>query len=249
MATTVESARLEAFLERLQTARSIEDLQPAAHELRDLLQVSHVIYHTANLKGEQVGAFTYPREWAHRYVEMDYVSVDPVVAGAYRRFHPINWKSLDWSSPQARNFLKDALAYGLGNQGWSIPIWGPKGEFALFSVNHSVSDAEWEAFTRSRSRELLLVSHLFHQQAMSIIDSAGTAPQLELSRREREALSLLSSGQSRSEVAAALQISENTLRAYIDSARHKLGAMNVTHAVALALARGVIVPTGPLPKY
>ncbi len=43
--------------------------------------------------------------------------------------------------------------------------------------------------------------------------------------------------------------SENTLRAYIDSARHKLGAMNVTHAVALALARGIIVPAGALPKY
>ena len=50
-------------------------------------------------------------------------------------------------------------------------------------------------------------------------------------------------------MADALQISENTLRAYIDSARHKLGALNVTHAVALALARGIIVPTGALPKY
>ena len=45
-------------------------------------------------------------------------------------------------------------------------------------------------------------------------------------------------------MADALQISENTLRAYIDSARHKLGALNVTHAVALALARGIIVPDG-----
>jgi DNA-binding CsgD family transcriptional regulator len=44
-------------------------------------------------------------------------------------------------------------------------------------------------------------------------------------------------------------MSENTLRAYIDSARHKLGAMNVTHAVAMALARGIIVPHGALPKY
>ena len=50
-------------------------------------------------------------------------------------------------------------------------------------------------------------------------------------------------------MADTLHISENTLRAYIDSARHKLGAMNVTHAVALALARGIIVPKGALPKY
>ena len=60
----------------------------------------------------------------------------------------------------------------------------------------------------------------------------------ELSPREREALSRLSLGAEPGGVADALQISENTLRAYIDCARHKLGAMNVTHAVALALARG-----------
>ena len=47
----------------------------------------------------------------------------------------------------------------------------------------------------------------------------------------------------------ALAENRETLRAYIDSARHKLGAMNVTHAVALALARGIILPKRALPKY
>ena len=83
-----------------------------------------------------------------------------------------------------------------------------------------------------------------HQQAMRIINKEIEAPTTELSPRERETLTQLSLGQSRAEVADALQISENTLRAYIDSARHKLGALNVTHAVALALARGIIVPRG-----
>ena len=72
---------------------------------------------------------------------------------------------------------------------------------------------------------------------------------LQLADREREALAQLSVGLSRANVADSLNISENTLRAYIDSARHKLGAANVTHAVALALAKGIIVPTGTLPKY
>ena len=78
---------------------------------------------------------------------------------------------------------------------------------------------------------------------------SGGLTSTELSPRERDVLSRLSLGESRARVAEALQISENTLRAYIDSARHKLGAMNVTHAVALALARGVIMPKGALPKY
>jgi LuxR family transcriptional regulator, quorum-sensing system regulator RaiR len=241
--------KLEAFLERLQTTKSIEELQLRAHELRDLYQVSHVAYHTVTLSGEQVGAFTYDIAWARRYIEKDYPSIDPVVLGTARRFHPVDWKMLDWSSAQARAFMRDATSYGVGNQGWTIPIWGPQGEFAIFSVNHHASDAEWAELIRTHAKDFLLVSHLFHQQAKRVINKEVAAPSAELSPREREALTLLSDGQSRAEVADSLQISENTLRAYIDSARHKLGAMNVTHAVALALARGVIRPTGALPKY
>ena len=242
-------ANLEALLERLQTTKSIEELQVWAHELRDHLGVSHVLYHTATLNREQVGAFTYSLEWARRYIQMDYRSVDPVFIGALRRFHPMDWKTLDWSSPAARQFMREAMEYGLGNQGWSIPIWGPQGEFALFCVNHTTDDDTWEEFTTRNAKDLLLVSHLMHQQAMRIINKEMEPPTTELSPREREALMQLSLGRSRAAVADALQISENTLRAYIDSARHKLGALNVTHAVALALARGIIAPGGALPKY
>lgn len=241
--------KLELTLERLQTTTSIEELGLWAHELRDRLGVAHVIYHTANLKGEQVGAFTYPLDWVRHYIERGYHAIDPVVLGALRRFHPMDWKTLDWSSPQARQMMRESVEAGLGNQGWSVPIWGPSGEFAMFSVNDHATDAEWETFTRANAKDILLVSHLVHQQARRIINSEGDPQKADLSPREREVLSRLSFGESRARVADALHISENTLRAYIDSARHKLGAMNVTHAVALATARGIIVPNGALPKY
>jgi DNA-binding CsgD family transcriptional regulator len=245
----LEKARLEGLLERLQTTKSTDELQVWAHELRDYFGVTHVVYHTVTHKGEQVGAFTYSLDWARRYVEKDYRSVDPVVLSALRRFHPMDWKTLDWSSPQARAMARDAAAHGIGNQGWTVPIWGPSGEFAFFILNHSTDDAGWKRFTDANAKDILLVSHLMHQQAMRIINKETAGPSAELSPREREALTQLSLGQSRAAVADSLQISENTLRAYIDSARHKLGALNVTHAVALALAKGIIVPKGVLPKY
>lgn len=245
----MEQAPLETLLERLQTTKSIDELQVWAHELRDHFGVTHVVYHTVTHKGEQIGAFTYSLDWARRYVEKDYRSIDPVIVGALRRFHPMDWKSLDWSNPQARQMAREAAGYGIGNQGWTVPIWGPSGEFAVFVLNHATDDDSWAAFTKGKGKEILLVSHLMHQQAMRIINKEVDAATTELSPREREALTQLSLGQSRAAVAGALQISENTLRAYIDSARHKLGALNVTHAVALALAKGIIVPKGPLPKY
>ncbi len=233
----------------MQTTKSVEDLQVWIHELRDVLGVAHVIYHTVTIKGEQVGAFTYDIAWVRRYVENDYKAIDPVVLGALRRFHPMDWKSLDWSSAAARQMLREALAAGLGNQGWSVPIWGPSGEFAMFSVNHLADDADWAVFIRDNAKDILLISHLVHQQAKRILSSEVEAPTADLSPREREVLARLGLGESRARVADALHISENTLRAYVDSARHKLGAMNVTHAVALATARGLILQAGAQPKY
>jgi DNA-binding CsgD family transcriptional regulator len=180
---------------------------------------------------------------------MDYRSIDPVVLAAGRRFQPFDWKALDWSNPLARQFMREARAAGVGNQGWLVPIWGPQGEFALFVVNHNATDDEWANWTADNATDVLLVSHLVHQQAMRIVNQEVEPPNADLSPREREALTQLSLGRSRAAVADTLQISENTLRAYIDSARHKLGALNVTHAVALALAKGIILPKGALPKY
>jgi DNA-binding CsgD family transcriptional regulator len=234
--------KLEAVLDRLQTTKSIDELQIWTHELRDWLGVRHILYHTVNQRGEQTGTFTYSREWAEEYLTNNYKAVDPVVLGALRRNHPMDWKMLDWSSPQARKLLREARRAGIGNQGWSVPIWGPQGEFALFVVNHEADDAAWEGWTRRHAKDVLLISHLVHQQAMRIINKEVAEATPDLSPREKEALTLLSLGHSRAQVANQLAISESTLRAYIDSARHKLGAHNTTHAVAQALARGMIVP-------
>ncbi|MEO1364155.1 MAG: helix-turn-helix transcriptional regulator, partial [Pseudomonadota bacterium] len=62
-----------------------------------------------------------------------------------------------------------------------------------------------------------------------------------LSPREIDAMTLLAVGYSRAQVADSLSISEHTLRVYIESARHKLGAHNTTHAVARAISQGLIV--------
>ena len=52
---------------------------------------------------------------------------------------------------------------------------------------------------------------------------------------------MLAMGYSRAKAAESLSISEHTLRVYIESARFKLAAMNTTHAVARALASGLLV--------
>lgn len=227
--------------EALNQATTLEELQHAAESIRDEYQVDHVVYHWVNSVGERFGCGTYTSDWVDHYLEKDYLYIDPVVIGCFNRFDPVSWKQLDWSSKGAREMLRDAVAFGIGPQGFTVPIRGPKGQYALFTLADSRNDADWEALIDARKKELIIVSHAFNQKALELEERVFSLETAHLSPRERSTLTLLAKGKNRAQAAQELEISENTLRVYVESARHKMGALNTTHAVARALAAGQIV--------
>lgn len=233
-------ARLEALLSCLQAADALDAIQTATEEICAIYGVRHCVYHWVNSDGERFGAGTYSSAWVDRYLEMDYLRMDPVIFGCFQRFTPANWKDLDWSSKAAKAMFDDAQAYGLGNQGYSIPLHGPQGQFALFTLNHEADDRDWQAFIEVNGRDLIVLAHEFNRKALEFEGVEGTATP-SLSPRELAAIRCLARGLSRAQAAAELGISEHTLRVYIESARHKLGALNTTHAVARALSTGIII--------
>jgi DNA-binding NarL/FixJ family response regulator len=79
------------------------------------------------------------------------------------------------------------------------------------------------------------------------VDSGVAAAELRhdprdtaLTERECEVLELLADGLSHEQIGERLQISSETVRTHLGKARERLGAENRTHAVALALRRGLI---------
>jgi len=233
--------RLDTVLEELERASEPSHLQVISEHLRDLFRIDHLVYHWVSAAGEQDGCGTYDPAWVERYLEKEYLRVDPVIKGCYQRFHPVDWKRLDWSGKHTQAFLKEALEYGLGNQGYSVPLRGPNGQFALFTVNHRCDDETWDDFTEKHRRELILCAHYFNQKALEFEPDRAPAPARQLSPREVEALTLLALGYGRAQVAETMSISEHTLRVYIESARFKLGATNTVHAIARAISQGLIV--------
>lgn len=233
--------KLVDMQEALTQARTLEDLQNAAETLQAELGVAHVVYHWVNSVGERFGCGTYTSEWVDRYLEKDYLYIDPVILGCLNRFDPVNWKQLDWSTKATRDFLREAIEYGVGPQGFSIPVRGPNGQYALFTITDSRDDDAWESFIEEKKHDLILVAHAFNQKALSFEDGVFNTIRPQLSPRELSTLALLGKGRNRAQAAAELTISESTLRVYIESARHKLGALNTTHAVARAMAAGLIV--------
>lgn len=232
---------LDQILEALELTNTLEGLQQIVERVRDIFGIDHIVYHWVDSAGEQYGCGTYSDAWVERYLDQGYLRTDPVIIGCYQRFHPVDWKRLDWSSKPARIFWEDAMKHGVGNQGYSIPIRGPNGQFALFSVSHTCSEGDWEKFTEKHSRNLILMAHYFNRKALEFEPDRSPEQSKNLSPREIDAMTLLAMGYNRAQVAETLSISEHTLRVYIESARYKLGALNTTHAIARATSRGLIV--------
>ena len=235
---------LDQFLQNLETANALDQIQGLTVGLRDAYKVDHVVYHWVSADGQQYGFGTYSPEWAIRYEQKEYLRIDPVILGCFQRFHPVDWKRLDWSSKPARTFREDAIAHGVGNQGFSVPIRGPNGQFALFTVSHNCSDAEWAEFTRANQRDIILMAHFLNQKALELEKDRQPEPVRLLSPREVDTLTFLAMGYGRGQVAEMLSISEHTLRAYIESARFKLSASNTMHAIARAVSEGHIIMGG-----
>ncbi len=257
------SAAIQRLFESIPSAASIDDFGAVVNGIRSVYDLTHVVYFAVSL-GQGVNSAmrdsegtlkdgagswrissglmattTYPVGWMTRYVEANYVRIDPVVASALEAFHPFDWKELDWSSRRTREFLREAVSHGVGNQGYTIPIRGPNGQFAIFTVNKDCSDEEWNQFKTTYNSDLLVISHYYHQKVLEVLNVAHMS-KTSLSARELDVLRGLSIGKNRARIAEELGVSENTIRVYIDSARHKLGALNTPHAIAVSISKGIL---------
>ena len=100
---------LGQILKDLENTSTLDELGSVAIRLRDFLKVEHLTYHWVDAAGDQYGYTTYSDAWDERYREKNYHRIDPVILGCFQRFHPVDWKSLDWSGKVSKAFLQDAL--------------------------------------------------------------------------------------------------------------------------------------------
>ena len=104
---------------------------------------------------------------------------------------------------------------------------------------------EYAARTAVVDGQRVAVVVIIRQERAHELSSAGQAG--ELTRREREVVSLVSLGLTSSEIAEKLWISETTVRTHVRNSMEKLGAKTRAHLVAIALADGQIAALPPTP--
>lgn len=183
-------------------------------------------------------AVTYTDEWVAHYRRENFVRIDPAVHEGFNSMLPSDWQKCDRSDRRVQRMFGEAREHGLGRQGLSIPIRGRFGERAVLTVTTDDSDAEWNSAVRIYKRDFLILACHLHQ---SILTAEGvTAPPVHLARQEIECLKWASAGKTVADIAVILSISHRTAKSYLETARHKLDALNTTHAVTRALQLGII---------
>lgn len=238
-----------AFEYAVDTIDRVSALGELERFLSDLLRrygLRHAVYHAVRLPGQvkpnPVLLLTYPPDWVRHYVDSNYFAVDPVVTWGARSIMPLDWAKVPRQDQAARRLFGEASEHGIGRQGMTFPIRGASGDTALLSVTSDLSDSEWQKLRGSYTRDFQVIGHAIHAKVVELSRPEAASAVVPLSPRERECLQWTALGRSMEDIAVILGLSERTVRAYLDSARHKLNCLNRDHAIAKAVSLCLIQP-------
>jgi LuxR family transcriptional activator of conjugal transfer of Ti plasmids len=186
---------------------------------------------------------TYPKQWTTRYLSQRYDLIDPVLIRARRARDPFRWSGPQMAKGrgnQVKRFFGEAAQFGI-ERGVTIPIPAGFDRLALltFAAGNQGPDLNEKV---EKARDLLqLMGMYFHAHVEATLKlPVGLDTSSLLSQREAECLAWTSRGRTMDQIGQILGVKTRTVVFHLDSARAKLDAENVAHAVALALRRGLI---------
>lgn len=130
--------------------------------------------------------------------------------------------------------FNEAREFGIGRHGLGFPVRGPLADHAVFTVTSDATASEWHERKSSYMRDLQLIAQFVHGKVLEF-ERGESFPIKPLSAREREVLSWAARGLNNDQIAFKLNISERVVRAYFESARHKLNCLNRSHVLARAV--------------
>jgi LuxR family quorum sensing-dependent transcriptional regulator len=137
--------------------------------------------------------------------------------------------------PRAKELMQRRFDFGFRGC-LVIPIPGPGGSIACVSMG---TMRRFSVSARDRPA-LRLMGYYAFERAARLRTNNSVNPKRTLTNREQEVLHWAAVGKSAWEIGEILAITERTVTDHVQSACRKLGSVNRTHAVALALRDGLI---------
>jgi DNA-binding CsgD family transcriptional regulator len=176
----------------------------------------------------------WPKPWLELYAARGFASIDIAVQQAVQHPTPFTWTEAKQRFPTASAEIFAAAA-GFGwTEGFVVPVHGPGPRRGIVSLAGSGPAVAGER--RQRMEAICLTAY---ERARQLTETELREAEA-FTPREAEVLALIAAGQSDGAIASALGISKTTAHFHAENARRKLGAATRAHAVALALARGLV---------
>jgi DNA-binding CsgD family transcriptional regulator len=220
----------------------------ALKRIGQALGYDHAIAAYAPRIGDRKSMFvasTYSEAWRNEqeHLTPDEALQDPIVSHLKSRIEPIYWNKNDYDKAGQMPLYERFRDLGLGS-GIALAVRGLNGE--MLSVGFSNSA---QANTEGRSAPVTQMGALYLSATamfnrMVAIPKKQVLPRGEnsprLTPREIECLQWARAGKTSWEVAKILGISQATSIFHMKNAISKLDASNKTHAVIVAIERGLI---------
>jgi DNA-binding CsgD family transcriptional regulator len=230
---------------RIETDVTVETLEDFLEFIRQRYGLSGVVYFCASFRGRSL---TYPfivRSQGATRAEARETNrntfSDQIIQLGARALLPMDWAQIPRRSADGEMRFGDGQQTWGDRQGLTIPIRGPTNSiWALFLVTSNESDAEWAERRRQRTTDLVHFAYYVHQRAYALHAQDAPIDLNAITKREIEALEWAAEGKTIEDIAILMRISAETVKAHLDSARYKLGALTRAHAVAKAIRAGLV---------
>ncbi|MEL7128972.1 MAG: LuxR family transcriptional regulator [Pseudomonadota bacterium] len=238
---------LAQFIERTTTIRSVDELFAQFDIFTGAYGVDVSSYH---ITAERLHAVpieiglireTFPDAWVDTYLKRHYENIDPVIAQSRREAKPFHWFDVGKKialTPAQEHFLEELQAAGLSD-GLAVPVFGPMGTIAYFGLGACGGELD---LSEAEIIELQCACHQVHNRYLEVSGHNKVDPNIRLSGREKQVLSLIATGLSNNHVASRLSISENTVDTIVRRTFAKLGVNNRITAVLRGIGCGLILP-------
>jgi DNA-binding CsgD family transcriptional regulator len=243
----IELGRIDQYITEIDASQHIEDVCSAVQRHivpQGFEKFSYMLTLPPNGARRPLYITNYPQEWTRRYVEKHYISEDLVSRFSASTLRPFLWHNLNqhYELTQSQKLVFNEAGEFHLRSGAAVPIHGPGAAKASFAVANDMPEAQFAALFAAQRHELHLVATYAHERMMQI--GLNDAPPIvpKLTSREIEVMTWSARGKTAWEIAEILNLSEETIRDHVKHSCRKLNTSNKTHAIAVALLFGLIVP-------
>jgi LuxR family quorum sensing-dependent transcriptional regulator len=230
------------FIEGLEAHRSVPATMDALEAAFARFGFEHIIVtglpNPDQRFSQMVLAKRWPAEWFKLYTEKNYDRVDPVVRKCRQSVNPFEWSEAPYDpelEPGAVEVMRRAADFRM-SRGFVVPIHGLTG----YEAGVSLGGVHLDLNARSKPALHLMAMYGFERIRRLLRPEPHSS--VRLTPREREAIAWASQGKSAWEIGEILNITQRTAEEHLATAARKLGAVNRTHAVAIAIRLNIINP-------